>query len=609
MDKLITSLDTNLGPVLREQLDTNFQKIQNGVDGQSDALNKQIATMLGDVPLQDKNEVTQARIDDNNVVYSTLKGRLDTDQSTAETALKEERMTGIEVKAARSNSSGKNYDNLKARLDDTEANLTNNMNAKISQISSVPETFASLSALKSAYPNGKTGLFVTADTGHKFIWANGSWTDAGVYQSVGIAEGSVTSAEIADKTIHDNNVGTINLRSVVDSYADTAAATIWGSINGSVSFDKANVVYVKNEAGSSGLLFPVTLPVIPAGSQSIYIHLNYYTVNATAMQDQIDIYLVKQDGTLINKSYFTGPKIGATVNIKIPNTDFTELPIDNKFNVLVVTHGGIGTLGVDTLRVNFNTTDDLIPDAINRIYNITNEQVKDLNTVKINNSLVQLADFKQWVVDDKDDLIIKNEVLTYNHQQAGSNGIMADVPYISGHDLYCAFSLSTTDWVDVYVIDANGNLVANSSKRTSSNLNLTKQVIKYSASELRQWGITNGLKILFAIHSQNKQFSLTNLNISTTNGEQTMSDTLNHILSDNPLRQIEQVGQIIDDQELADYTQAVISGLSYVSPNSTSHRDNLLKTVYANVTQAGDYNFAVGMLDQHSLLVNDTTFK
>lgn len=215
MDKLITNLDTNLGAVLRDQLDTNFQKIQNGVDGQSDYLNKQIETMLGDVPLQDKNEVTQARIDDNNVVYSTLKGRLDVDQSTAETALKEERMTGIEVKAARSNSSGKNYDNLKARLDDTEANLTNNMNAKISQISSVPETFANLSALKSTYPNGKTGLFVTADNGHKYIWANGAWTDAGFYQAVGdnLLSGEITYA--TPFVAPYNNLDTLPLNKII----------------------------------------------------------------------------------------------------------------------------------------------------------------------------------------------------------------------------------------------------------------------------------------------------------------------------------------------------------------------------------------------------------
>lgn len=241
---------------------------------------------------------------------------------------------------------------------------------------------------------------------------------------------------------------------------------------------------------------------------------------------------------------------------------------------------------------------------------IQDNNVKDLNTVKINNSLVQLTDFKRWRASDTSDLIIKNDVLTYNHQRAGDDGIIAYVPYVGGRDLYCAFSLSTTGHgVDLNVMDANGNVMPHSSKGTSSNLNLTQQVIKYSASDFKRWGITNGLVILFAIHEQNKQFSLTNLNISTTNGDQTMSDTLNNLLSDNPLRQIEQVGQIVDDQSITDYTQAPISGLNYVTPNSTSHRDNLLKTIYANVTKAGDYNFSVGMLDQHNLLVNDTSFK
>ena len=76
----------------------------------------------------------------------------------------------------------------KVPTDELEATLNN----KLAQISSVPETFTNLAALKSAYPNGKTGLFVTADTGHKYIWANKVWTDAGVYQSVGFADETVT---------------------------------------------------------------------------------------------------------------------------------------------------------------------------------------------------------------------------------------------------------------------------------------------------------------------------------------------------------------------------------------------------------------------------------
>lgn len=252
MDKLITNLDTNLGPVLRDQLDTNFQKIQNGVDGQADSLNKQIETMLGDVPLQDKNEVTQARIDDNNVVYSTLKGRLDVDQTTAETALKEERLTGIEVQSARSNSSGKSYDTLKARLDDEEANLTNNMNAKIAQISSVPETFANLSALQATYPNGKTGLFVTADTGHKFIWANGGWSDAGFYQAVGdnLISGEINYAN--PNVAPFNDLDTLPLNKIV-TYATSEIKNVAHVPSGvSKNLNGATVYTLSNDSKLSG---------------------------------------------------------------------------------------------------------------------------------------------------------------------------------------------------------------------------------------------------------------------------------------------------------------------------------------------------------------------
>ncbi|MCG0810605.1 hypothetical protein IMAU10576_02740 [Lactiplantibacillus plantarum] len=63
----------------------------------------------------------------------------------------------------------------------------------------VPETFTNLAALKSKYPTGSNGIMVTADTGHKYIWANGAWTDAGVYQSAGLADASVTGAKLDPK--------------------------------------------------------------------------------------------------------------------------------------------------------------------------------------------------------------------------------------------------------------------------------------------------------------------------------------------------------------------------------------------------------------------------
>lgn len=65
---------------------------------------------------------------------------------------------------------------------------TNQAESYLKSIAVVPETFANLAAIKAKYPSGKNGLMVAADNGHKYIWANSTWTDAGVYQSVGIAE-------------------------------------------------------------------------------------------------------------------------------------------------------------------------------------------------------------------------------------------------------------------------------------------------------------------------------------------------------------------------------------------------------------------------------------
>ena len=58
--------------------------------------------------------------------------------------------------------------------------------AKLSQMDLQPEAFENEAALKSKYPNGKSGLMVTADTGHKWLYANGVWKDCGVYQAAGV---------------------------------------------------------------------------------------------------------------------------------------------------------------------------------------------------------------------------------------------------------------------------------------------------------------------------------------------------------------------------------------------------------------------------------------
>lgn len=56
----------------------------------------------------------------------------------------------------------------------------------LSSVTFEPEAFENEAALKAMYPNGKSGLMVTVDTGHKWLWVNGAWRDCGVYQAAGV---------------------------------------------------------------------------------------------------------------------------------------------------------------------------------------------------------------------------------------------------------------------------------------------------------------------------------------------------------------------------------------------------------------------------------------
>lgn len=61
-----------------------------------------------------------------------------------------------------------------------------------------PTAYDSLDALKTAYPNGAKGIFVTVDTGHFYIFENSSWKDCGIFQSAGVADKSILIEKLSD---------------------------------------------------------------------------------------------------------------------------------------------------------------------------------------------------------------------------------------------------------------------------------------------------------------------------------------------------------------------------------------------------------------------------
>ncbi|MCP8858939.1 hypothetical protein LBW12_02720 [Latilactobacillus curvatus] len=149
----------------RQHLNRNWDNI----NGFEKTVNKQFKQVLSDPPASTADEVTQLRIDTNGNEYPLAKPRIDSIERDASYA------AGEVVKKA-----DKDY-----------------VSTYLSQISHVPETVTNLAELNTKYPNGKPGLFIAADNGHKYIWTSGAWKDSGVYQATGLADGSVKAKHLS----------------------------------------------------------------------------------------------------------------------------------------------------------------------------------------------------------------------------------------------------------------------------------------------------------------------------------------------------------------------------------------------------------------------------
>lgn len=64
--------------------------------------------------------------------------------------------------------------------------ISNAINERLSQMKTNPIAVANAGELTKNYPNGADGVFITADTGHKWVYLYGAWKDCGNYQAIGI---------------------------------------------------------------------------------------------------------------------------------------------------------------------------------------------------------------------------------------------------------------------------------------------------------------------------------------------------------------------------------------------------------------------------------------
>ena len=603
MKKLVTNeLSLGLDQNLRNNLIDNFKKIQDGVDGQSDALNKQILDMLGDVPLQGQNEVTQARIDANGKAYSTMKSRLDVDQVTAETALEEERKTGLEVQEARQNNQNITYPSLKKRLDNQEDDLTKAMNEKISQISSDPETFSNVNDLKNKYPNGKAGLFVVADTGHKYIWSNNAWTDAGVYQSVGIANRSITTpkvSSIAPYVIRDTYVDDVNIRGW-----DLGVPTAFASSNHEMTFTGSDV--------NSGILIPVDVPADVTLDTDLYLTFTYSTSRVNATPEILSFLLAKDDGSFFNSTarlvQFPQTKTPTNISVKVNLKALGYQDIPSHYNLLI-SNGSDYSVTIKDLY--FNQSGASQP---------FNKDIQNMDSAKFTNGKRDVTkDYRRWqdtqaiVTELEDGTLLMQCKYIEGVSTSQEWGIRYPLKWDMESDLYLNVqvdhgTLGTNDSETPF-----GILLFNSKTGAFTKLNTNEFMMSADAGhyvlkkeKLLALGFDNSNADILISHHLDGWFNIKSLSVSTKVGYADDSDTFEEILSNNEFRNSETLGQ--NPELLKTANNKVIGGLDLATPaNAPELTENAyLKEVKIFSPIATTVDLLIGTIDQNSLFVNNT---
>jgi len=147
----------------------------------------------------------------------------------------------------------------------------------INGIISLPETFTNLAAIKAKYPSGANGVMVAADNGHKYIWANNVWTDAGVYQSVGVADKSIDPIKLKTTSVVNNKSGkTYNLLSQNDDlYILNEPISEAGIVNVTGKFSSGTVyLYLLKKHSDKFIVIEKSVTTANEGWQSIFT--NFY---------------------------------------------------------------------------------------------------------------------------------------------------------------------------------------------------------------------------------------------------------------------------------------------------------------------------------------------
>ena len=132
--------------------------------------------------------------------------------------------------------------------------MNNAINNRLSQMKTNPIAVANAGELTKNYPNGADGIFITADTGHKWIYLYGAWKDCGAYQAIGIENEELApiKAQLLEqqgKIDQNSNNITLNSLGVKDNTTRIQNIEGAGTLT-SISLTDQNGNHITDDAGN-----------------------------------------------------------------------------------------------------------------------------------------------------------------------------------------------------------------------------------------------------------------------------------------------------------------------------------------------------------------------
>lgn len=423
-----------------------------------------------------------------------------------------------------------------------------------------PEAFENEAALEAKYPAGDSGLMVTVNTGHKWLWINGAWKDCGIYQAAGIADGSIT----------DSKLKTINAKRLYNNDIDFTALFPFNNTKYDVEDDQISLTI----DGDGGVFFP-TKSV--AGSE---MFLNYELTEVSgSFSGHPQFYLSNEKHALGKLVETIQYKDGYKGTLYLNNID------DNQ--VIIFSIHGTGTVSIKLRAsdlyveprtlVNGTVFADLLETShiIDlQLWNSPSEQA-DKNTFQNNQNKIR---FKQNV-----------------DGNYGVEFIAAKVkwPY------FINMKYRAKGNCDVYAMDNDGNISLLGKLKVDGTVHTFNAQV--SQTQMKIKSMESVTKILVSTHEKGSCIEIYDFNFGNVNGSKKISNVIDYLIDQVGYDDRTQIGVLPESS--TDILQH--EKTTYVTANQVvTSDDQVVRRIQISSKKSGTATIAIGTIDQYGLLVN-----